>query len=100
MLFFAGQLRAGVNPASRADLFRLTAPALRRQCPLANLPSSATSHWGEGITEEEMTRLRWVEPRHVVEVSFLEWTRDGSLRHAQFAGLRDDKAPHDVRREP
>ena len=98
-LYFAGKVRAGFNPASRADLFRRIAPALRRQCPFANLPSSATSHWGEGITEEEMTRLRWVEPRHVVEVSFVEWTRDGNLRHAQFVGIRDDKAPHDVRRE-
>jgi bifunctional non-homologous end joining protein LigD len=46
-----------------------------------------------------MRLLRWVKPRVVAEVSFAEWTRDGSLRHAAFIGLRDDKAPKDVRRE-
>ena len=46
-----------------------------------------------------MTQLRWVKPTVVVEVSFAEWTRDGSLRHAAFIGLRDDKAPKSVRRE-
>ena len=46
-------------------------------CPFANLPSSKTGHWGEGITAEDMTALRWVKPKIVVEVSFVEWTRDG-----------------------
>ena len=46
-----------------------------------------------------MLQLRWVKPRLVVEVSFTEWTRDGSLRHACFLGMRDDKLPKDVRRE-
>jgi len=46
-----------------------------------------------------MTELRWVKPRLVAEISFAEWTRDGSLRHAAFIGLRDDKVAADVRRE-
>ncbi|MGH9144010.1 MAG: non-homologous end-joining DNA ligase, partial [Vicinamibacterales bacterium] len=37
-------------------------------------------------------------PRQVVEVSFAEWTREGSLRHAAFVALRDDKAAQDVGR--
>ena len=98
-LYFAGKVRAGFTPASRADLFRRIAADQTPRCPFVNLPSKATSHWGEGITEEEMTKLRWVKPRHVVEVSFVEWTRDGSLRHAQFVGVREDKSPRDVRRE-
>jgi len=46
-----------------------------------------------------MTQLVWLKPRRVAEVSFAEWTRDGSLRHASFLGLRDDKPPRDVHRE-
>jgi bifunctional non-homologous end joining protein LigD len=46
-----------------------------------------------------MTRLVWVRPKVVVEVEFVEWTRDGLLRHPQFVGLRDDKPARDVRRE-
>jgi bifunctional non-homologous end joining protein LigD len=46
-----------------------------------------------------MTRLRWVKPRLVVEVSFVEWTRDGLLRHPEFVGVRADKKPREVTRE-
>ena len=41
----------------------------------------------------------WVEPRLVAEVSFAEWTHDGRLRAPVYQGLREDKAPEDVRRE-
>jgi len=43
--------------------------------------------------------LHWVKPLRVAEVSFAEWTRDGSLRHAAFVGLRGDKSPRGVRKE-
>jgi len=62
--------------------------------------SSRTGHWGEGITAEDMTALRWVKPKIVVEVSFVEWTLDGLLRHPEFIGVRDDKAPREIRRKP
>jgi bifunctional non-homologous end joining protein LigD len=35
----------------------------------------------------------------VVQVAFVEWTRDGLLRHLRFVGVRIDKAARDVRRE-
>jgi ATP-dependent DNA ligase len=46
-----------------------------------------------------MKTLRWVTPSIVVEVSFVEWTRDGLLRHPRYAGLRTDKAAAKVVRE-
>jgi bifunctional non-homologous end joining protein LigD len=36
---------------------------------------------------------RWVEPRIVVEVRYLERTEGGQLRHPVFLRLRDDKQP-------
>ena len=42
---------------------------------------------------------RWIKPILVAEVSFAEWTPDGSVRHAKFEGLRDDKAAKTIRRE-
>ncbi len=98
-LMCAGKVRNGFTPHLRAELFERLRPLTIAKCPFANLPSSRTSHWGEGITAEEMTALRWVKPALVAEISFVEWTRDGSLRHAAFLGLRDDKAPRAVRRE-
>ena len=41
----------------------------------------------------------WVEPRLVAEVEFSEWTHDGRVRQPSYKGLREDKAPREVRRE-
>jgi ATP-dependent DNA ligase len=46
-----------------------------------------------------MATLRWVKTRIVVDVSFVEWTRDGLLRHPEFIGIRNDKSPRAVKRE-
>ncbi len=41
-----------------------------------------------------------MKPVLVAEVSFTEWTDDGTLRHPSFIGLRADKAAREVVREP
>lgn len=43
---------------------------------------------------------RWTEPSFVVEVAFGEWTPDGHLRHPVYLGMRTDKDPFEVVREP
>jgi bifunctional non-homologous end joining protein LigD len=40
--------------------------------------------------------VSWVTPTLVAEISFTEWTRDGSARHPVFLGLRADKSPDEV----
>ena len=98
-LVCAGKVRSGFTPRLRAQVFEGIRGLHAARCPFANLPSVRSGHWGEGITADEMQLLTWVKPQRVVEVSFAEWTRDGSLRHAAFIGLRDDKRAKDVRRE-
>jgi DNA ligase D-like protein (predicted ligase) len=98
-LHFAGRVRAGFTPHDRAELFRLIAPLQTPRCAFVDLPSSRASHWGEGVTPDDMAKLRWVKPAVVVEVSYVEWTRDGALRHSEFVGVRTDIKPLDVRRE-
>jgi bifunctional non-homologous end joining protein LigD len=51
------------------------------------------------VTKEDMTTLKWVQPRLVAEIAFTEWTRDGNLRHSAFVGLRPDKDGRSVVRE-
>jgi bifunctional non-homologous end joining protein LigD len=41
----------------------------------------------------------WVKPKLVAEISFAEWTPDGSVRHASYQGLREDKEAKAVVRE-
>jgi ATP-dependent DNA ligase len=40
-----------------------------------------------------------MKPEIVVENSFVEWTRDGLLRHPEFIGVRDDKRAREIRRD-
>ena len=42
---------------------------------------------------------RWVKPTAVAEISFVEWTPDGSVRHPTFRGMREDKPAKAIRRE-
>jgi bifunctional non-homologous end joining protein LigD len=98
-LLFAGKVRQGFNPYARAKLLEAVRPRLTSKCPFDNLPTSRTSHFGEGITTEEMKELCWVKPKLVAQISFTEWTNYGLLRHATFEGLRDDKEPRAVVRE-
>lgn len=44
-------------------------------------------------------RAHWVRPEIVVQVSFIEWTVHGKLRHSRLIGLRPDKVARDVVRE-
>jgi bifunctional non-homologous end joining protein LigD len=44
-------------------------------------------------------RAHWVLPEVVVEVSFIEWTGHGKLRHSRFRRVRSDKPARDVVRE-
>lgn len=41
----------------------------------------------------------WVEPEHVAEVAFTEWTAENQLRHPRYLGLRNDKRAEDVVKE-
>jgi bifunctional non-homologous end joining protein LigD len=98
-LIFAGKVRQGFNPVGRARLLKELTPLLTKGCPFANLPTSRKSHFGEGITVEEMAELCWLKPKLVAQISFTEWTNYGLLRHATFEGLRDDKKPREIVRE-
>jgi bifunctional non-homologous end joining protein LigD len=98
-LYYAGKVRAGLTPHLRAALFGRLRPLATARCPFVNLPSNRSSHWGEGVTVEDMETLCWVKPSFVVEIAFTEWTRDGNLRHASFVDVRDDKPASEVRRE-
>lgn len=97
-LHFAGRVRAGLTPAVRVEIYRRISPDRIDRCPFVDLPNSRKGHWGEGVTAEDMAKLRWVRPRLVIEVSFVEWTRDGALRHSEFVAIREDKRASDVRR--
>jgi len=84
-----GGVGTGFTERMLDDLARDLAPLAR-----------ATSPFSHELPRAETRDARWVEPRLVGEVVFTEWTPDGRLRHPSWRGLRPDKAPEEVRREP
>jgi bifunctional non-homologous end joining protein LigD len=98
-LMFAGKVHQGLNPANRRALLKTLQPLAVQKCPFANLPTSKSGHWGQGVTVEEMGDYVWLKAKAVAEIKFAEWTTGGVLRHAEFVSLRDDKDPQDVVRE-
>jgi bifunctional non-homologous end joining protein LigD len=98
-LRFAGKVRAGFTPHVRREVFAHLVPLHASSCPFVDLPHSRPSHWGGGVTAEQMKDMQWLKPTLVAQVRFVEWTADGHLRHAAFLGLRSDKAARSIRRE-
>jgi bifunctional non-homologous end joining protein LigD len=98
-LRFAGKVRAGFTPHVRRQVFSQIASLGTTRCPFVDLPNSKASHWGGGVTAEQMAEMSWLKPRVVVQIRFVEWTADGHLRHAAFLGLRADRRASEVVRE-
>ncbi len=67
----------------------------RAKSPLNVLPPRK-SRFGSPLV---LSRVHWVEPKLVVEITYLTWTVDNLLRHTVYVGLREDKPADEVRRE-
>lgn len=52
------------------------------------------------LPPEDARYARWVEPVLVADVVFSDWTKSGRLRAPSYKGLRSDKDPLEVVREP
>jgi bifunctional non-homologous end joining protein LigD len=46
-----------------------------------------------------LSRVHWVEPTLVAEITYLTWTADNLLRHTVYVGLREDRPAAEVKRE-
>ena len=94
-LVYAGRVGTGFGQDLLDELAALLQPIARRDPPCRG--PLINGEPAEQIPEIRTTT--WVEPVHVCEVKFREWTPDGLLRHAAFLRLRTDKPPGDCRRE-
>jgi bifunctional non-homologous end joining protein LigD len=87
-LTYSGKVGTGFNTKALATVHRALVPLVQKEPPFHNPPRGA-----------EARRAHWVKPTLVAEVSFTEWTDDGTLRHPSFRGLRLDKPAREVVRE-
>jgi len=95
-LMYIARVRNGFVPALRRQVFAKLRPLEVAVCPFVNLPEAHKGRWDDGLTADDMRKCVWVRPQVVAQIEFLEWTESDHLRHAKFAGLRDDKDPREV----
>lgn len=88
-LRYAGKVGTGLTDAAMVDLLRRLDQHRRPDCPFEPPPAATVRR-----------ASTWVDPVVVAEVAFAHWTGDGHLRHGSYLGLRTDKDPADVVREP
>lgn len=98
-LLYAGKVGTGFDEKKLTSLYRQFSALITPVCPFANLPMPNKPRFGLGMTSAAMREVTWLRPKLVAQIRFTEWTREGSLRHPVFLGLREDKNAKDVVRE-
>ena len=98
-LKFVAKVRNGFVPHMRCAMFPLLQQFRADKCPFGNLPEKRRGAWALNLTNGEMQNCQWLKPQLVAQIEFIEGTPDGHLRHASFAGTRDDKEPRSIVRE-
>ncbi len=88
-LRYVGQVGTGFSEDTLNDLMGRLAPLRADYSPFVT-----------EVPPRYKNTATWVEPALVGEVNFSEWTKEGRLRQPSWRGLRVDKAPDEVHREP
>jgi bifunctional non-homologous end joining protein LigD len=88
-LVYSGHVGTGFTQQTLRMLGERLAPLHRDASPFAHT-----------IPAEDARFARWVQPELVAEVEFADWTKSGRLRAPAYKGLRNDKDPAEVIREP
>ncbi|WP_426237295.1 DNA ligase D [Pseudomonas sp. TWP3-2] len=79
-LRYAGKVGTGFSESTLKNILAQLKPLQVKQAAVVNPPSGF-----------EAKGVHWLKPSLLAEVAFAEMTKDGSVRHAVFHGLRDDK---------
>jgi DNA ligase D-like protein (predicted ligase) len=93
-LVYAGRVGGGISNAELGRLWRRLQPLAAPEMRL-DVPPPRTGRFGSPLV---LSRVHWVHLELVVEVKYLSWTDDNLLRQVIYQGLREDKAPTEVRR--
>ena len=87
-LRYAGKVGTGFNETTLGTIYEQLTPLHARQAAVVNPP-----------TGFEAKGVHWLKPVLLAEVAFAELTKEGSVRHAVFHGLRTDKPAESITEE-
>jgi bifunctional non-homologous end joining protein LigD len=91
-LHYAGRAGTGFNERELARLAGVLKPLETPRMPL-DKPPPRENRFGSPL---ELSRVHWVRPEVVVEVTYLTWTEGGLLRAVSYQGQREDKPARQV----
>ncbi len=91
-LIYAGRVGTGMAVAELERVWHRLQPLQIDKIPLSEPPPRG-SGFGSPL---QLSRVHWVRPDMVVEVSYVEMTPDDLLRHVVYLGEREDKPARDV----
>jgi DNA ligase D-like protein (predicted ligase) len=103
LLLYAGRAGTGMTDKELQRLAGVLAPLTVPKMPLSSSPPR-DSRFGSPL---KLSRVHWVRPEVVVEVTYLTWTEDNLLRQVSYQAQREDKparavvrpVPHPPRRK-
>jgi bifunctional non-homologous end joining protein LigD len=91
-LHYAGRAGTGMTEKELKRLAGVLASLKVPKMPLAE-PPPRDSRFGAPL---KLSRVHWVRPEVVVEVTYLTWTEDNLLRQVSYQGQREDKPARQV----
>ncbi len=83
---YAGSVGTGFDDRLLRETMRRIDPLRTTKCPFLHRPV-------------EKRDALWLDPQVIVEIKFMDWTRDGHLRTPVFLRFRDDKVPSEIMKE-
>jgi ATP-dependent DNA ligase len=93
-LHYAGRAGTGMTAKELKRLAGVLAPLQVSKMPPA-APPPRDNRFGSPL---KFSKVHWVRPEVVVEVTYLTWTEDGLLRAVSYQGQREDKTARQVAR--
>ncbi|MHC8306159.1 DNA ligase D [Pseudomonas sp. PB3P13] len=87
-LRYAGKVGTGFNESTLKRIYEQLTPLQTKKPVVVNPP---TGFDAKGV--------HWLKPTLLAEVAFAEMTKEGSVRHAVFHGLRNDKPAEAITEE-
>ena len=91
-LRYAGRAGTGLTGKELKRLAGVLKPLAAAKMPLAE-PPPRNSRLGSPL---KLSKVHWVKPELVVEVTYLTWTEDNLLRQVSYQGQREDKPARQV----
>lgn len=96
-LQYTGKIGTGFNDKLQRELMRQFKSLISPKCPFETEPDvNKPSRFRPNPPKAKVT---WLKPKLICEVSFVEMTSDGVMRHPSFEGMRIDKKATDVKAE-